>query len=67
MKEIGPFIIEEAVGVWLPLEKVYVMWWPWWKCYPKGYHGEYSVGTGDRGFQIQYIWVDKELKRSMGY
>ncbi len=41
-------------------------WWPWLK----GYHGESDLGWPDEtrwGEIPKYLWIDQELKKSMGY
>jgi hypothetical protein len=63
LREIYPFIIEQAVGIWLPVPHKFRVWWPW----VKGYHGEYNVGYDNTFAYLQYIWVDEALKKSMGY
>jgi peptide/nickel transport system substrate-binding protein len=66
LKDLFPFILSEAVGVWMPTEYGYALWWPW----VKGYYGELGgagfSGQGTNGASA-YAWVDKSLKQSMGY
>lgn len=65
--DITPYLIEQSIAVMVPSPYAYNMWWPWVKCYPKGYHGEHSIGMATRGTESRYIWIDQELKKSMGY
>ena len=44
LKESVPFILEQSIGIWLPLPKNYRMWWPWLK----NYNGEGSLGIDDQ-------------------
>ena len=63
LKEIGPYILEEAWGVWMPAPYAYIMWWPW----VKNYHGEQDTGYFTPYNYSKYIWIDQTLKKSMGY
>ena len=38
-------------------------WWPWLK----NYHGEESMGFWNAPNWVNWAWVDKDLKKSMGY
>ena len=63
LHDIYPFIVSEAVGVWLPSPYAYRVWQPWLK----GYHGEANVGY-DNTFQfLYYVWIDQSIKESAGY
>ena len=37
-------------------------WWPW----IKNYTGEFAVGYNDQNW-AQWVWLDQEMKKSMGY
>jgi peptide/nickel transport system substrate-binding protein len=63
LKKSVPFILEECVGAWLPTPHAYRMWWPWLK----NYHGEGSLGIDDQMLMANYVWIDQDLKKSMGY
>ena len=41
----------------------YRLWWPW----VKNYSGEHSIGYGNPELWLMYVWLDKDLKKSMGY
>jgi peptide/nickel transport system substrate-binding protein len=60
--DVYPYIIEQAVGVWLPVPHVYRVWQPW----IKGYQGEYNVGYDNQQVYLQYIWIDQATKKSLG-
>ena len=45
------------------MQKVVTYWWPW----VKNYHGELSVGIINEYAENMYIWIDQDLKKSMGY
>ncbi len=64
LKEVATKGLATAYAVWLPAYEVYSFWWPWvqnsygaW-----GWGGYYTPND-----QLQYIWVDQSLKKSMGY
>ena len=62
--EMSRYVIEERVPyVWLPTPFTYRAWWPW----VKNYHGEMSVGAIRPGPIYSRIWIDKALKKKMGY
>ncbi len=63
IREIYPFIIEQAPGVWLPVAHVYRTWQPW----IQGFDGEYNVGYDNQHVYMQYIWIDQAKKKSLGY
>jgi len=64
VKEIVPFMVEECVmGIWLPVPYAYNMWWPW----VKNFRGETDIGFFTPNKMATYIWIDQELKKSMGY
>ena len=39
----------------------YTIWWPW----IKNYSGEIRLGY--KTYFFQWVWIDQELKKSMGY
>ncbi len=64
ISEMGRYVVEETVPyVWLPSPFVYRAWWPW----VKNYHGEQSVGAIRPGPIYARMWIDKDLKKKMGY
>jgi peptide/nickel transport system substrate-binding protein len=63
IKAVVPHILENAWGVWMPLPYEYWMWWPW----VQNYHGESNFGHISTHLYRNYIWLDTELKASMGY
>jgi len=38
-------------------------WWPW----IKNYYGEVTLTDGEIGSMMGYVWIDQDLKDSMGY
>ncbi len=56
-------LIEQAYCVPTPFYPTYTIWWPW----VKNYAGENSVGYFATDHWTQWIWIDQNLKASMGY
>jgi len=63
LKEAVPFELEQACAIWVPRPIVYTMWWPWLQ----NYRGEGTLGYDNQLCWTHYIWVDQDLKKSMGY
>ena len=63
VKAVVPHILENAWGIWLPLQYQYWMWWPW----VQNYRGETNFGHISTHLYRNYIWIDEVLKESMGY
>ncbi|MBI2849829.1 MAG: ABC transporter substrate-binding protein [Chloroflexi bacterium] len=63
LKELYPYILEQASMIWMPAYYSYTMWWPW----VGNYHGELNVGYSVPSRFLQYIWIDGDLKKAMGY
>jgi len=63
VKNVMPHVLDEAWGIFTPAPHVYHLWWPW----VKNFRGE--VGTGYARFNrnMRYLWIDPDLKKSMGY
>ena len=38
-------------------------WWPW----VRNYDGEISIDDGTIGGLVPYLWIDQNLKKSMGF
>jgi peptide/nickel transport system substrate-binding protein len=62
-KEMNLYVLKDVVGVGMPFPLAYRVWWPWLK----NYNGEYGVGYMDRWNFATFMWIDQELKKSMGY
>ena len=64
MKEIGPFELEQALGIYLPIPHTFTLWWPWLQ----NFYG----ATGGGGYftptqYVTYSWIDTDMKERMGY
>ena len=55
-KKMTPYVMEQAFYIALPTPYTYNMWWPWLK-------NNYGQGVGF----ARYYWIDKDLKKAMGY
>ena len=62
-KNLLPYVLEQAWCIQSPVPYTYAVWWPW----IKGYNGEYSPGICNEFRWAKYIWIDQDLKKSMGY
>lgn len=63
LKDLSPHILDQAWGIFMPVPYVYHLWWPW----VKNFHGELSTGYARFNRHVRYLWLDQELKQSMGY
>lgn len=63
VKEIYPYIMEQAWNIQVPASYVHTLWWPW----VKNYQGEYCIGHYNYYIWTKYIWLDQEVKKEMGY
>jgi hypothetical protein len=66
LKEARGLVIyaqEQAYGIPVPYVYKYHMWWPWLK----NYTGEESVGYYNAPNYVPFVWIDEDLKTSMGY
>ncbi|MFC2056912.1 ABC transporter substrate-binding protein, partial [Chloroflexota bacterium] len=60
-KELMKYVLGQAWAIPKVSPYNYTLWWPWLK----NYSGE--VKAGHDGYFFQWIWIDQELKKSMGY
>jgi peptide/nickel transport system substrate-binding protein len=62
-REHMKYVIDQAYVVSRPIYPLSNFYWPWLK----NYSGEYMVGYYDQYNWASYIWIDEDLKESMGY
>ena len=62
-KELMKYALDQAWAIPYPKAPGYTMWWPWLK----NYHGEFSLGNWNEGNWATYVWIDNDLKKSLGY
>lgn len=60
--EANRHIIDRVYYLAPPSGYVYRFWQPWMK----NYHGEESLGVAN-DYAFKYVWIDRDLKKSMGY
>ena len=63
MKDIYPYVLEEAWQIVMPGYYSYLFWWPWLH----DYDGVSSLGYFNGGSYCTYSWIDVDLKKEMGY
>ncbi len=63
VKDVMPHVLEEAPYIFVPAPHIYNIWWPW----VKNFRGEVSTGYARSMRHLRYIWIDTDLKKSMGY
>ena len=56
-------MLDRAPYLWLPTGYGYSAWWPW----VKNYNGETRAGAVRPGPIYARIWIDRELKKAMGF
>jgi len=62
-KALMAHVLDQAYAIPTPKAPGYTLWWPW----VKNYLGEYSMGNWNANSWVDYVWVDEELKDSLGY
>ncbi len=63
VKNVMPHVLDQAWGIFLPTPYAYHLWWPWLK----NFRGEVSTGYARSMRHLRYIWIDQDMKKSMGY
>ncbi len=61
VREIAPYILEQAFYLQLPIGYSYTFWQPW----VKNYAGERQVGYCNYDDHARFIWIDQDLKEEM--
>ena len=62
-KELTAYLLKNVYAVQALHYPTYNVWWPWLR----NYTGETSVGYMTWDSWVQFVWVDQDLKASMGY
>jgi peptide/nickel transport system substrate-binding protein len=62
-RELMKYVLAQAWIIPMPGGVNYYLWWPWLK----NYYGALSVGYINTDNWVTWAWVDKDLKRAMGY
>ncbi len=63
IRELTVQMLDEAPYIWLPSQYLHTAWWPW----VKNYNGELRAGAVRPAPIYARVWIDQELKRSMGF
>ena len=63
MKAEGVYELESAWAIWMPVGFSYALWWPW----VENYYGINWTGWANTVDWYKGIWINQELKKSMGY
>ena len=62
-KDLMKYVLDQAYVISRPIYPQTTFWWPW----VKAYSGEQSVGYFMYESWATFIWIDQDLKKSMGY
>jgi len=63
--EMMPYLLEQCYALQTGGARFYVLWWPWVKNYSgEGGIGYYKTINPD---SFAFLWLDQDLKESMGY
>ncbi len=62
-KQMATYAVEQAFVVPRPAYRTVTFWWPWLK----NYSGEVSVGYIFGQNWSQWVWIDQDLKKTMGH
>jgi peptide/nickel transport system substrate-binding protein len=62
-KELMKYLLDQAYCIPAPRYPQENFWWPWLK----NYSGETTVGYFPGDSWVRYIWIDQNLKKSLGY
>ena len=60
---VQDYLLEQAYAINSPSPIMTNMWWSW----VKNYYGSGSVGYYNSYGTAKYVWIDQDLKESMGY
>jgi len=62
-KAMLPHLLAQAYAIPFPAGLTHAFWWPWLK----NYSGEVTVGYFQGANWSKYIWIDKDLKSTLGH
>jgi peptide/nickel transport system substrate-binding protein len=62
-KDLMKYVLDQAYVVSRPIYPLTTFWWPWLK----NYSAEQSVGYFMYESWSTFVWIDQDLKKSMGY
>ena len=62
-KEFMKYVLDQAWTIPAPTPPHYHFWWPW----VQNYYGVMSIGYDNIYGYAKYVWIDQDLKKSMGH
>lgn len=62
-KELWKYILGQVFAIPVPYGPVYTVWWPWLA----NYSGESTMGFHYFNRWTGFVWIDRDLKKKMGY
>jgi len=62
-ENVAAYLLEKAYHFTPPVAMNYTFWQPWLK----DYYGEYSYGYYNVYDNFKWLWIDQDLKKSMGH
>ncbi len=62
LKDITPFMLEQAISIWLPISEKYMVWQPWYK----NFNGAVQLGAFLPWHFNYFTWIDTDMKKSLG-
>ena len=62
-KDLMKYVLDQAWAIPRPGPPQATFWWPWLK----NYHGEASIGFWNFPNWATWVWIDQNMKRSMGH
>jgi peptide/nickel transport system substrate-binding protein len=61
-REMVVHVYDQVYAIPRPSYRTSTFWWPW----IKNYSGEISIGFINGPNWVNFVWVDQQLKQSMG-
>ncbi|MFC2071086.1 hypothetical protein ACFLTB_07995, partial [Chloroflexota bacterium] len=62
-KELMKYVLDQAWLIPKVTSPQYHYWWPW----VRNYQGEYGMVRNNTYSYAKYVWIDQDMKESMGY
>ncbi|MBN2238298.1 MAG: hypothetical protein JW712_00870 [Dehalococcoidales bacterium] len=62
-RELTKYLLEQVYAIPSPRYPNYCMWWPWLQ----NYSGEVNVGYMVSDNWIKHVWIDQDMRDTMGY
>ena len=61
LKDLTPYLLEQAIAIWLPVSDKYIAWQPWYK----NYNGANQLGAFLPWHFNYFTWIDQDLRKSL--